>query len=155
MDFAAAQITAISLLAKAQVDAKAPLTQPQILGIMASCNDTEIAAARVARKHSRNGRVREFASHIADDHHRLNQELDELARRLGATPWLRPAEPELVGSPALDRSFIKDQQEADRVLLEGIDDVLLPGAQDPGLADALRRTRDMVERHYSEALEIE
>src|SRR6476620_3616077 len=103
-------LSAVFGLASAQD--KGP-TDPQIAGIVVAANKIDIDAGKIAKSHSKNKEVQQFAQQMITDHTAVNKQAGALAKKLK----VKPAESDT--SKAL-KSAAKDN-EANLKKLKGAD----------------------------------
>jgi putative membrane protein len=61
------------------------VSDAQIVGILIVANQAEIAAGQVALRRTQSRSVQAFANRIISEHRQINQEADDMLRRLGAS----------------------------------------------------------------------
>lgn len=144
------------------------LSNGQAIGILTAANNAEIREAQLALRVSRNLRIRRFAQQMINSHSRLNSRLLALSRRLGILPTQSQASQHLTQTAQqalttlstmrgrrFNRVYIHHQVVTHRTVLNGINNILLPGTRQPYIRGALLQTRTIITRHlqYAQAVE--
>jgi predicted outer membrane protein len=156
-DAAAPDTTDVAESAEVVTDLLAPC------GPSASSPSNRASRDAVSRRES----VRAYAGTVATDHRALVATLDSAARTHGATLAETPEARELANAARMahaglenlpntdyDLAFIRAQVEANRQLLDTIDQELHPAATSRGLQDLLRDVRGMVDAHLMRSRQL-
>jgi putative membrane protein len=151
----------------ASAAAAAPLTDAQIAGITAAAHQSEIDAAKLARKHSRNAKVRAFAAKMIKDHTGAMKEETALAKKAGLTPADSDTSAKIKSMSAdgaakleplkgkdFDKAYVSAQVDAHQMVLDSIDNTLLPAAQSAELKAQLTKERPVVAAHLEHARKL-
>ncbi|MBX5480727.1 MAG: DUF4142 domain-containing protein [Myxococcaceae bacterium] len=150
-------------------DAGVPtLSDAQILMVLRTGNDGEIAQAQVAMQKAKSDQVRAFAEKMVEEHTQANQRLDALATQLGLTPEDSAVSVQLRAEAAqkldilskqtnapFDLGYMDAQVAMHSGLLFWSDMVLMPQAQRTELKDELTAERDTAQAHLEEAFTIQ
>lgn len=144
------------------------LTDGEIAKVTEVVDSGEIEQAQVAKTKTKNASVKKFATRMIAEHSKAKQtgaklvkqeqlvtEQSALATELGngsseMLQSLRSAEPE-----HFDLLYISGQVDQHQKVLDLLDKQLTPAADDPELKAELEKARAMVERHLTEAREIQ
>lgn len=136
----------------------------QILKLMSVVNEAEIAHADAALANLSDPRIRAFASHMVEAHGAALARQSALVHTLGSAPIASVlsanVEHEASGvlsrlenaAPSeIDRFYVDSQITTHDKLLDMLDRVLIPNAQDASLQSELGNTRSEVGAHLDEA----
>lgn len=139
----------------------------EILAFLFAVNAHEVETARLALQKSESDEIRGLARRLRQDHGAGVQKSVELARRVGVTPVL--AEPVMsleeqtteglariarLEGDEFDRVFLDTVIAEHQLVLETIDNQLLPNARHPELPRHLQATRRLVAAHLDEAMRL-
>lgn len=142
-------------------DAGEQLTANQIVGVITAANLAEIEAGQLALTKGSNPRVVAYAQQMVTAHQAAEARVDAL----GITPLesdtqttfaalVETMRANLNDAPIgtmFDQAYVNSQVEAHRLVLEMIDEVLLPSADSEALRSELTRMRGEVAAHLAEA----
>jgi putative membrane protein len=144
------------------------VTDADIVAIVAAANDADIRNAAVAREHSREAVVLEFAQTMADAHTAVNGQATALATRLGVTAReneisagiARAQELErtriaTLSGAEFDRAYLDNEVAYHMQVIDAFDQVLLPSVTNPELKTLLEQTRPAVAAHLQRARELQ
>ena len=150
--------------ADAATAAPAGPTDPQIAAIAVAANDVDIAAAKIAKKQTKNAKVRQFANLMIKDHTALDGE----AQKLGISPEDNDTSRSLQqgAQEALDKlqslkgkefdvAYVDNEVSSHQKVLQSIDDTLIPNAKDAGLKALLQKAREKVAHHLEMAQKLQ
>lgn len=143
------------------------LAPGEILHVVRTINDGEIAEATLAQQKATSDGAREYAEHMITEHGTANQRLTTLAQQKGLTltdnavsqqlksaaEAMTAATAALSGS-AFDAKYIADQVLMHQSALTVIDQQLIPSATDADLRNELTTTRASVAMHLTHAQEL-
>jgi putative membrane protein len=145
----------------------AKLTDAQIAGITAAAHQSEIDAAKLARKNSKNAKVRAFASKMIKEHTAAMKEETALAKKANLTPEDSDQQSKLKQSAQdsasklegqkgrdFDKAYVQAQVDAHQQVLDMIDNTLLPAAQSADLKAQLQKERPIVQSHLEHAQKL-
>jgi len=146
-----------------------PLSDGEIVAITAAANDGEIELAKLAKSKAKNKRVKEFAAMMAKDHADANKREGALAKRASITAIENEASRKLAEDgkaraealknaakgAEFDRAYMDAQVEIHAMVLDMINNQMLPAAQNPELKAELEAMRGAVEAHLAQAKDIQ
>ena len=140
------------------------LTDAQIVQIIMTTNENEIAAARMEKNHGKSEDVKTFAKDMIDQHTQSNKDLKMLTKKLSMTPEKSPWSDKMhqegkaegnrmdkMKGADLDRAYADKQVEMHRHVLEKLDNVFIPQAKNDELKSWLQTTRTTVASHLEHA----
>lgn len=144
------------------------LSDGQIAAILTTVDDGEIEQAQAALQRATDPEVRDFASHMIDQHTASKRAGAQLAAQTGIKPVDSPKSKELQASGAqqlqllnsaeqtnFDITYLSGQIEQHTAVLKLIEDQLLPAVNLPALRDQLQNARGMVQAHLDQARQIQ
>ena len=150
------------------VAAQPALTDEQIVGITETVDKGEIEQAKLAQKKAKNVRVKQFAAHMISQHTQSKQKGAKLAKQNKltvsessvGTSLESKANEELeklktADKADFDRAYTESQIAQHQEVLELLSSQLIPNASHPDLKAQLEEARSMVEKHLTEAKEIQ
>src|SRR6185295_20106207 len=76
----------IALIVPAVALAQGKPTDPQIAHIVVTANQIDIDAGKLAKSHTKNKEVQQFAQQMITDHTAVNKQAGALAKKLGVKP---------------------------------------------------------------------
>jgi putative membrane protein len=149
----------------AQDGSTMPLSDPAAaVGVMLEANNGEIAAGAQALARAQASAVRDFAMMMISDHTDANQRLAMLAQNLGIMPVDSPQRRTLAmmaqaaldqlwqtSGAAFDMAYVQSQVVMHQQVLQLLDNVLIPGAQNMQLKTELMAARMTVAMHLAAA----
>jgi putative membrane protein len=143
------------------------LTDAQIAGITAAAHKGEIEAAKMARKQSKNAKVKMFAAQMIKQHGGAVKMETDVEAKSNITPadsdmsakitqMNSDTADQLKGlkGKEFDKAYVKAQVDAHTKVLDSLDNVLIPAAQDPGLKAQLQKERPVVAMHLEHAKKL-
>jgi putative membrane protein len=143
------------------------LSDGQIAGITAAAHQSEIDAARVARKISKNAKVRSFAAKMIKDHTAALKAETALAQTAGIAPSDSDISAKIKTMSAdslanlktlkgndFDKTYAQGQVDAHQQVLDTIDNDLLPQVQNAALKEQLTKERPVVASHLEMAKQL-
>jgi putative membrane protein len=143
------------------------LTDAQIAGITGAAHKGEIEAARMARKQSKNAKVRAFAAQMIKQHTNAQKMEGDVASKAGITPAESDMSAKLTQGSAdtasqlkdlkgkeFDKAYAKAMVDGHTKVLDSLDNVLIPAAQDAGLKAQLQKERPVVATHLEHAKKL-
>ncbi len=153
---------------EAERDANHPLTDAQIVQIVETTNDGEIAAARLEKNHGQNDQAKKLADMMIDQHQQNNKDLKSLADKLQIHPEKTKISDHIhddsdktakrfegMKGADLDRAYVDKQVEAHQKVLNKLDQELIPQAKNKDLKTLLENTRETVAEHLNHAKEVQ
>jgi putative membrane protein len=169
---AAATVAVLSLFATAvwaqQSDEGAKPSDPQIVGIVSPANQIDIDGAKLALKKTKNDQVKQFAQQMIDDHTKLQQSVDDLAKKLNVK-----AEPSATSKSlhtaaaaemkklralrgkAFDKAYMDHEVAFHQQVIDAAGKVLIPNAQNAELKSALEGAAPLLQGHLDHAKQIQ
>jgi putative membrane protein len=143
-------------------------SDPQIAGIVVTANQIDIDAGKLAKSHTKNREVSKFAQQMITDHTAVNKQAGALAKKLGVTPadsdvsksLKSDAEKNLANlkgleGAAFDKAYTDHEVAYHQQVLDAIDKVLVPSAQNAELKDLITRVRPAIAAHLDHAKMIQ
>ena len=163
----AAGLAAASLFAVASAQDKGP-TDPQIAGIVVAANKIDVDAGKIAKSHSKNKEVQQFAQQMITDHTAVNKQASALAKKLNVKPAesdtsksLKSAAKEneaklkkLKGAE-FDKAYVDHEVAYHEQVLGAIDKVLIPNAKNGELKALIVKVRPAIETHLEHAKHLQ
>ena len=139
-------------------------TDAQIAAIAHAANQGDILKSQLAKKISKNKKVRAFANLMIKDHTALDGE----AQKLGISPEDNDTSRSLQqgAQEALDKlqsqkgkefdvAYVDNEVSSHQKVLQSIDDTLIPNAKDAGLKALLQKAREKVAHHLEMAQKLQ
>ncbi len=160
---------AVALFAPALAfaQAKGP-SDPQIAGIVVTANQIDIDAGRLAKARGSNKEVKDFAQQMITDHSAVNKQAGALAKKLGVKPEdsdtsraLKKGAAENVASlkklkgAQFDQAYVDHEVAYHQQVLDAIDKVLVPSAQNAELKELIVKVRPAIATHLEHAKHIQ
>jgi putative membrane protein len=143
------------------------LTDGQIAKVVATVDGAEIEQAQIALKKTSDASIREFATHMVDEHTASKQAGAQLASRDSLELSDSPKSVALQASGAqmleklngaegatFDALYVDGQIDQHAEVLQMIDDQLLPGVVNADLRASLTNARAMVQHHLDQARQL-
>lgn len=143
------------------------LTDAQIAGITAAAHKGEIDAAKMARKQSKNKKVKSFAAQMIKQHTSAQKAETAAESKSGITPAESDMSAKITQMSSdtadqlkglkgkeFDQAYVKAQVDAHTKVLDSLDNVLIPAAQDAGLKAQLQKERPVVAEHLEHAKKL-
>lgn len=142
------------------------LTDAQIIKVVSTANNGEIAQATVAMPKLRSSQVRNYAQMMLNEHSMNEQKGQALANRLGLVPQVSTISNALQtdsnnivtnlnqANMMVDREYMMSQVDVHRKVLKTIDEQLLPSASNAELKAMLTQTRAAVQMHLQMAEQL-
>ena|SRR5437868_1449237 len=148
--------------------AAAAPTDPQIAHIAVKANDIDIDHGKDAKGKATNAEVKAFAQKMITDHSAVNKQASDLATKLSLTPEDNPTsqqlqsqadqvKSELSGKSGADydKAYIASEVTFHQQVLDALDKVLIPNAQNAELKALLEKVRPAVDGHLKMAQQIQ
>jgi putative membrane protein len=166
--FALATAVSAAFAAPQLAVAQAPdLSDAEIAHVAVTANAIDIELAELARSRSRASGVSSFAERMITDHTAVNEQAAALASRLGVTPQDNAVSRSLrtdagearsklssLQAAAFDRAYMEREVAYHRAVLDALDGVLIPQADNEELRALLERVRPAIAAHLEHAREI-
>ena len=158
----------ILLLAPAVALAQGRPSDPQIAHIVVTANQIDVDAGKLAESRSQNKEVKAFAKQMVTDHTAVNQQAAALAKKLGVTPQDNDTSRSLKQGAAdtakklkglkgaeFDRAYVDNEVAFHQAVLDAIDKVLIPGAQNAELKGLIGKVRPAIQAHLEHARHLQ
>jgi putative membrane protein len=146
----------------------ASLSDGQIVAVIQTADQGEIAQAREAIRKGKNARVKQFAQHMVTDHSAAETKLATLDSSAGITPQensvtaqLKSGGDQIMGNlksasgSDFDKAYIDAQVSEHTQVLSLLDERLIPHAQNADLTKTLQAIRTKVAGHLKMAQDIQ
>lgn len=142
----------------------AAVTDPQIAAIVVAANTVDIEAGKLAQSKTKNKQVKEFADSMVRDHTAVNNAAVALVTKLGVTPEENDTSRALTSSgeqtrarlsglsgKTFDREYINNEVAYHKLVINALDNTLIPGAQNAELKETLINVRPSFVAHLQHA----
>lgn len=139
----------------------------QIVAIAAAANDAEIEQAKVAHDKAKDPRVKKFAAMMIQDHTQAKQNQAELVARMSLAPNESSQSQEIATDSfdtltklrdadknSFDMTYMDAQVNNHQMVLDLLDNLLIPNARNGELKKQLQDMRPTVDKHLTEARDI-
>jgi putative membrane protein len=136
----------------------------QIAGIVVTANAVDIEAGQLALATSKRKTIQQFAQRMITDHGGVNIAASGLVSKLGVTPADSATSTTLksggddnittlkgLSGKAFDRAYVRHEVGYHQAVLDEIDDVLIPDAQNAELKALLVQVRPAIAAHLAHA----
>jgi putative membrane protein len=160
-------LVATALQAQAATPQAPMLSDPEIAHVAVTANNIDIEAGKFALTRTHNASVKQFAQTMINDHTAVNQQATALAQKLNVTPQDNPVSQSLkkdadaaheklekLRRSAFDRAYMDREIAYHQGVLDAIDKVLIPQAQNAELKSLLQNVRPAVATHLEHAKEV-
>jgi putative membrane protein len=144
------------------------VSDAQIAAIVLAANTADSAAGEQAREKGQNAKVKAFAQRMVTDHGGVNKQAVALAGRLNLAPEENNTSRQLTQggeqsrqqlnetAPAgFDRAYMDHEVQYHDMVLQAIDQTLIPSAQNADLKALLQQVRPAVAAHLQMARDIQ
>ena len=158
----------LSILLFAPAVALAQPSDPQIAHIVVTANQIDVDAGKLAESRSQNKEVKAFAKQMVTDHTAVNKQAAALAKKLGVTPEDNDTSKALKRGAAdaakklkglkgdeFDRAYVGNEVAFHQAVLDAIDKVLVPSAQNAELKSLITKVRPAIQAHLDHARHLE
>lgn len=153
--------------AQSGAPAAAP-TDPQIAAIVVAANQADIDAAKVAKSHTKNKEVKEFADTMIRDHESVNKQAKALVKKLKVEPQPSPTSKSLteggkeniaalkkLKGHAFDKAYVDHEVAYHQQVLDAINSTLLPNAKNPELKGLIEKVTPAFQAHLDHAKQLQ
>lgn len=150
------------------LEAQAPPTDPQIVGIVVEANDIDIDAGNLALSKTHAKQVHDFAQQMVTDHTAVQKSVFALGAKLHVTPAESDTSAALkkqaaetseklkgLSGNAFDRAYIDNEVAYHTTVINTVSKVLIPNAQNAELKSALQGAAPMFQGHLEHAKELQ
>ncbi len=169
MQWIVAMVLSAAIAGPARADeAKKALNDPQIATIALTAHQIDIDRGKSAVRRSHNAEVKQFAEQMVTDHEAGKAEVLALAKQLGVTPEESDVTRSLKADAkktaarlskekgaALDRDYIDTEVAYHEAVIDAVNKVLIPGAQNAQVKAALQNTVPTLEGHLQHAKNVQ
>jgi len=158
----------LALAAPALALAQAKPSDPQIAHIVVTANQIDINAGKLAKSKSKNKEVQAFAQQMITDHTAVNKQAGALAKKLGVKPEdndtskaLQQGAQENMASlkklkdGQFDKAYVDHEVAYHQQVLDAIDKVLIPSAQNAQLKGLIEQVRPAIQAHLDHAKHVQ
>lgn len=137
----------------------------RVVTVVHTANNGEIEQGRLAAQRGGDARVKQFGQRMVDDHTNANQQIlaivpasalvsDATATQLETNSRTSVTNLSTASGIVFDRAYMEHQVAMHRWTLNGLDQVLIPGADSEQLRTRLQTIRTSVAAHLQEAEQI-
>src|SRR5262245_1783344 len=143
-------------------------SDPQIAGIVVTANQIDIEAGKLAQSKSKNKGVQAFAKQMVTDHSAVNQQAGALAKKLGVKPEDSETSAALKKGAAenmanlkklsgakFNKAYVDHEVVYHQAVLDAIDKVLIPSAQNAELKGLIEKVRPAIQAHLDHAKHLQ
>jgi putative membrane protein len=161
-------ILPIALFVPALALAQSKPSDPQIAGIVVAANQIDVDAGKLAKSRSQNKEVKDFAQQMITDHTAVNKQAGALAKKLGVTPEdsdttksLKQGAVDNIANlkkqkgAQFDEAYVDHEVVYHQQVLDAIDKVLLPSAQNAELKGLITKVRPAIATHLEHAKHLQ
>ncbi len=140
------------------------LSDAEVAKVLATVNRGEVQQAELALGKAQDPQVRDYAQRMLDEHQRALQRGEQVAERMEEDPRTSSIDQQLTNDTrqtiqeleradamSFDGKYLGSQVETHRKVLDLIDNVLLPSAQDPALRAEIEAVRPVISSHLDHA----
>jgi len=158
----------IALIVPAVALAQGKPTDPQIAHIVVTANQIDIDAGKLAKSHTKNKEVQQFAQQMITDHTAVNKQAGALAKKLGVKPEDNDTSKALKKGAAdntanlkklkgaqFDKAYVDHEVAYHQQVLDAIDKVLVPSAQNAELKGLIEKVRPAIATHLDHAKHLQ
>ena len=139
-------------------------SDPQIAGIVVTANQIDIDAGKLAKSRTKNKEVLKFAQQMITDHTAVNKQAGALAKKLHVKPAASDTSKSLkagaaenmknlrgLKGAAFGKAYIDHEVAYHQAVLDAIDKVLIPNAQNAELKELIVKVRPAIAAHLDHA----
>lgn len=143
-------------------------TDAQIAAIVVTANQVDIDAGTLANARTKSADVKQFAQLMITDHGGVNQAAGKLVTKLGVTPQPNATSESLqrggddnlaklkkLGGVEFDRAYVGHEVAYHQSVLDALDNVLIPSAQNDELKALLVKVRPAFVEHLDHAKHLQ
>jgi len=144
------------------------VTDAQIAAIVVTANQVDVDAGRVAATRATSSAVKAFANQMVTDHTAVNESATALATRLHLTPEENATSRALkdggtkhlaalkdLSGAAFDRAYVAQEVAYHQKVLDALDTVLIPNAENGELKALLVKVRPAFVAHLEHARQLQ
>ena len=143
-------------------------TDPQIAGIVVTANQIDVDAGKIAKSRSKNKEVQDFAQQMITDHTAVNKQASALVKKLGVKPADSDTSKSLKKAAAdtakklkalkgaqFDKAYVDNEVVYHQQVLDAIDKVLIPNADNAELKGLIEKVRPAIAAHLEHAKHLQ
>lgn len=143
-------------------------TDPQIAAIVVTANQVDVDAGKLAEGKTHDKEVKAFAKQMVTDHTAVNKQAGELVKKLGVKPESNPTSESLqkggdenvaslkkLKGKAFDKAYVAHEVAYHQQVLDAIDKVLIPSAQNAELKGLIEKVRPAIAAHLDHAKHLQ
>ena len=143
-------------------------SDPQIAHIVVTANQIDIDAGKIAKSKSKNKEVQAFAQQMITDHGAVNKQAGALAKKLGVKPEDNDTSKSLkkgaqqnvanlkkLSGTQFDKAYVDHEVDYHQQVLDAIDKVLVPSAQNAELKALIEKVRPAIQAHLDHAKHLQ
>jgi putative membrane protein len=158
----------LALAAAANAALAAGPSDPQIAAIVVTANQVDIDAGKLAVSKAHAKDVKDFAQLMITDHSGVNKSATELVQKLHVTPESNPTSESLqkggddnlaalkrLSGAAFDRAYVDHEVAYHQAVLDAVDGILIPNAQNAELKALLVKVRPAFAAHLEHAKSLQ
>ena len=144
------------------------INDAQIAHIVVTANQVDIDAGRIAEAKGNSADAKMFGKMMVNDHASVNSQATELAARLKLTPQENPTSQSLklegetnvlslksLSGPAFDKAYIAHEVEYHQAVVDTLNKMLIPNAQNAELKALLIKAAPAFAAHLEKAKQIQ
>ncbi|MBV8758934.1 MAG: DUF4142 domain-containing protein [Deltaproteobacteria bacterium] len=159
-----ADMGSAAMAGSAAAPAAPSMTDPQIAAVVVAANQVDIDAGNLAVKKTKNAEVKKLAQLMVTDHTAVNKAAGDLVKKLNVTPEETDASKgllaggkdnrdklEKLSGGEFDKAYVDNEVAYHQAVLDTIDKVLIPSAQNAELKNTLVSVRPTIEAHLEHA----
>ena len=139
-------------------------TDAQILAIVTAANQADIDGGKLAQQKATSADVKAFGADMVKDHTQMQADGDAAAKKASLTPEENEASKQMTADAkanadklagldgdAFDKAYVEGEVTMHQEVLDTLDNVLIPAAQNADLKTALQGARAKVAEHLEHA----
>ena len=159
---------ALALLAAPAAARAAGVNDAQIASIVVTANQVDVDAGKLAAATTANAEVKKFAELMVSDHTAVNNSAVALVTKLGVKPEDNPTSQSLkkegglnvdhlhtLHGAAFDKAYVDHEVAYHQAVLDAIDKVLVPSAQNAELKSLIVKVRPAIQAHLDHAKHLQ
>ncbi len=164
MRFASPVFAAALLAASTFAAAQGAPNDAQIAHIVVTANQVDIDAGKLAQQKAKGADVKAFGKQMVTDHSGVNKQATALVKKLGVKPEDNATSQSLksggvdnvkhlktLKGAAFDKAYVDHEVAYHEQVLDAIDKVLLPNAQNAELKALIEKVRPAIDAHLQHA----
>jgi len=161
-------VIVVALLLAATSAIAQPVTDAQIASIVVTANQVDIDAGELAASQASSEDVKEFGKRMVTDHTGVNKQANDLVTALKVTPQDNPTSQSLktggaqnvaalkkLSGAAFDKAYIDHEVTYHELVLNAVDQTLIPNAQNAELKALLVKGRPLFAAHLEHAKRLQ